>query len=175
MATVDQEEARLVARANAGEPGALEALYRAHRGWALALATRLTGSPDDGLDVLQETFAWFFGRFPGFELTSTVRAFLYPVVRHQSLSLLRRRRRVVELSSVREPEALPDTAFPGELARMTRPLPDGQREVLLLRFGLDMTLAEIGDALSVPVGTVKSRLHHALAALREAEAADEAG
>ena len=46
-------------------------------------------------------------------------------------------------------------------------LPAAQREVLLLRYADDMNLGEIAAALDVPAGTVKSRLHHALRALRE--------
>lgn len=46
-------------------------------------------------------------------------------------------------------------------------LPEEHREVLSLRFFEDASLAEIAAALSVPVGTVKSRLHHGLGKLRE--------
>jgi len=45
-------------------------------------------------------------------------------------------------------------------------LPELHKEVLLMRVVDEMSMAEIAAALSIPVGTVKSRLHHALAALR---------
>jgi RNA polymerase sigma-70 factor (ECF subfamily) len=48
-----------------------------------------------------------------------------------------------------------------------RTLPPAQREVVLLRFVDDFSLPQIAAALAIPVGTVKSRLHHALEALRE--------
>ncbi len=54
-----------------------------------------------------------------------------------------------------------------ELASALRLLPTEQRETLLMRFVDDMTLQEIADALSIPLGTVKSPLHHALKTLRE--------
>src|SRR5262249_56057140 len=60
----EDDEARLVARANAGDAGALAALYRAHRGWVAALALRFTGNQADALDVLQETFLYLFRRLP---------------------------------------------------------------------------------------------------------------
>ena len=50
---------------------------------------------------------------------------------------------------------------------MLRTLPDAQREVVLMRFVEAMTLSEIAVALDVPEGTVKSRLHSALARLRQ--------
>ena len=54
-----------------------------------------------------------------------------------------------------------------ELASALRLLPTEQRETLLMRFVDDMTLQEVADALNVPPGTAKSRLHHALKTLCE--------
>jgi RNA polymerase sigma-70 factor (ECF subfamily) len=45
-------------------------------------------------------------------------------------------------------------------------LPEAQREVLLMRFVDGMSLQEIAAALSIPEGTVKSRMHNALSALK---------
>jgi RNA polymerase sigma-70 factor (ECF subfamily) len=45
-------------------------------------------------------------------------------------------------------------------------LPDAYRDVLALRFLGDMTVEEIAQVTSTPLGTVKSRLHRATAALR---------
>ncbi len=53
-----------------------------------------------------------------------------------------------------------------DLAVVLSRLPGPQREVLLMRAVDGMTLGEIAAALDIPVGTVKSRLHHALATLR---------
>ena len=54
----------------------------------------------------------------------------------------------------------------GSLAAAVSKLPDGQREVLLMRVVDEMSVTEIALALGVPEGTVKSRLHHAVGALR---------
>jgi RNA polymerase sigma-70 factor (ECF subfamily) len=53
-----------------------------------------------------------------------------------------------------------------ELAAVLDGLPEGQREVLLMRFVDGMSLQEIAAALSIPEGTVKSRLHYGLRTLR---------
>jgi len=45
-------------------------------------------------------------------------------------------------------------------------LSDEHREVLLLRFVDGLSLSEIADTMNIPLGTVKSRLHNALAFLR---------
>ena len=56
---------------------------------------------------------------------------------------------------------------PGErFAEAVRSLSGEQREVALLRFVDGMSLQEIAEALDIPLGTVKSRLHHLLSRLR---------
>ena len=165
------DDSALVARANQGDAAAFEQLYRRHRDWVVGLAWRFVGNRDDALDVLQETFADLFGRFPGFVLTSSLRGYLYPVVKHRCISLLRKRQRVVSLDAAREMRGdaageltwQPDP--PGEFGKLIGALPEEQREVVRLRYALDLKLEEIAQALAVPLGTVKSRLHNALKSL----------
>lgn len=165
------DDRELVARANRGDSDALEALYRRHRDWVVSVAWRLTGDRDDALDALQDTFAHLLGRFPGFELRSSMRAYLYPVVKHTCISIARKRRRVVPFEAADRGAAAPlaETAAPpewsAEFERTIAGLPETHREVLRLRMALGMQIAEIAHALDIPVGTVKSRLHNALQTL----------
>ncbi len=163
----DQELIELV---NEGAPDAFEVLYRRYRDWVYHLAWRFTGNQQDALDVLQETFTYLLGKFPGFELTASMTTFLYPVVKHLSLTLRSKNRRFTSdeeiLSEIAAPVSKDTQSSRSELAAVLTVLPDEQREVLLMRFVDDMTLQEIATALSIPVGTVKSRMHHALKRLR---------
>ncbi len=77
----------LVAAANRGEVEAFEALYRRYRDWVVSLAYRYTRDRELSLDVLQETFLYVLGKFPGFELRSEMKTFLYPTVRHLSVAM----------------------------------------------------------------------------------------
>jgi len=159
----------LIARANLGEAAAFEELYRRYRDWVVRLALRFTATEEDAYDVLQETFAYFFRKFPGFELTAALKTFLYPVVKHIALDLRRKRRPaadVDELAEVLPAPAVSESA--SDVARILESLPPLHREVALLRFVDDLSLPQIAAALDVPLGTVKSRLHHAVAALRKA-------
>jgi RNA polymerase sigma-70 factor, ECF subfamily len=157
-------ERALVERANDGDAAALEALYRMHRDWVVAIAYRMIGSREDALDVLQETFLWLFQRLP-LRLTSSMRSFLYPAVKHRCIDLSRRRMKVVPLHG--EIDLPWDGGLEdGDFARLVAKLPPAQREVVTLRFAAGMQLEEIADALQVPLGTVKSRLHHALQTLK---------
>lgn len=160
----------LIAAANQGDEAAFVALYHRYRDWVVRLARRFTGNDDDALDVLQETFAYFFRKFPGFRLTAAMTTFLYPVVRNLSLAARRKRGRFVsdeELLNVTPAPPLEAGDPRTELAVVISALSAGHREVVLMRFVDGMSLEEIAAALAIPVGTAKSRLHHALRALRE--------
>ena len=167
-------DAELVAAANAGDVAAFEAIYRRYRDWVVRLAWRFTGNEEDALDVLQETFAYLLRKFPrtpmsgGFRLTSSMTTFLYPAVKN--LSTVARRKSGRFHSDDDALAAFPAKDDPpvtdGDLAAALAGLPEGQREVLLMRFVDEMELSEIAEALAIPLGTVKSRLHNALEALR---------
>jgi RNA polymerase sigma-70 factor (ECF subfamily) len=164
-----KSDEQLIASANNGDAEAFDALYYRYRDWVYRLAWRFTGNHQDALDVLQETFIYLLKKFPGFELTASMTTFLYPVVKHISLAGRRRSRRFASdeevLSRIPAPPA--EKASRAELAAALGLLEDRQREVLLMRFVDDMSLKEIAAALKIPLGTVKSRLHHALQRLRE--------
>ena len=160
----------LVERANAGESDAFECLYLRHRDWVIAVAYRFSGSRDDAVEVLQDAFLYFFGKFPGFELTSSLRTFLYPTVKHLSLDRRRRRHPTLDVDALEAELPQLAAAEPGAglgLTRAMNELPAAQREVVLLRFVDDLSLEQIAVAADVPLGTVKSRLHHAIQALQQ--------
>ncbi len=158
----------LLQRANRGDPDAFETLYRRYRDWVHRLAWRCTGNEQDALDVLQETFIYLLKKLPGLQLTASMTTFLYPVVKHLSLNLRRRRRPEADEETLL---AIPAPAEPSapraELAAALAALSGDQREVVLMRFLDDMSLDEIAAALDVPTGTIKSRLHRALEILRD--------
>jgi len=161
----DQE---LIAAINAGDAAAFDALYYRYRDRVLRLAVRFTGHHDDALDVLQETFAYLFRKFPGFVLTSRMTTFLYPAVRNLSLAARRKRRGFEAIEGEMPGLAVADPELArSELAAAMANLSAAHCEVVLLRFVDDLTIDEIADALDVPAGTIKSRLHHAIAAMRE--------
>ncbi|MFH1719203.1 MAG: sigma-70 family RNA polymerase sigma factor [Planctomycetota bacterium] len=160
----------LIESANKGDADAFEALYRRYCDWVYRLAWRFTGNREDALDVLQETFAYLLGKFPGFELTAAMTTFLYPAVKNLSLATRNKNGRfssdtdvLNELAATAPQESEGSRA---ELAGVFAALPDDQREVVLMRFVDSMSLHEIAVALDIPLGTVKSRLHNAMNMLR---------
>ena len=155
---------------NDGDSAAFDALYYRYRDRVLRLGFRFTGNEADALDVMQECFAYLIGKFPGFELTSSMTTFLFPVVRNLSLARKRKRGNVESLEALDELAGFAHVDLEqsrAELASAMKNLPANQRETLLLRFVDDLSIAEISAAMDVPEGTVKSRIHHAIATLRE--------
>jgi RNA polymerase sigma-70 factor (ECF subfamily) len=144
-----------------GDNSAFDEIYARYHEWVVGLAFRFTRNREDALDVLQETFTYLHRKRSGLELRSAMKTFLYPVVKHLSLS---RRRREAPLDPKLDPAA-PATST-DETAALLHGLSEVQQEVVLLRFVDGLDLQAIADALEVPLGTVKSRLHSALELLR---------
>jgi RNA polymerase sigma-70 factor (ECF subfamily) len=164
----------LIAALNAGDAAAFDALYYRYRDRILRLAYRFTANHADAQDVLQETFAYLYRKFPGFRLTASMTTFLYPVVRNLSLELIRKKRTATTTTTSADVldempgfAAAPEEAHTrANLAAAMANLSPEHRQTVLLRFVDDLAMDEIAAVMAVPVGTVKSRLHHAIAAMR---------
>jgi RNA polymerase sigma-70 factor (ECF subfamily) len=167
--TAPDSDAALIAALGRGDATAFDELYRRHRDWVVRLAQRITGADADALDVLQDTFLWLLRRAGHLDLRVRMTTLLFPVVRNLALARRRKQARPAPESepSVADPPVVP----PEELLAALGGLPAEQREAVLLRFVDGLSLQEIAAAQAVPLGTVKSRLHQALAALRTDPAA----
>ncbi len=182
MATLEIPDApndqQLIAALNAGDVEAFEPLYLRYRDWVVALAHRFTGDESLALDVMQETFLYLLKKFPGFRLTAQMKTFLYPAVKNLSIAARRKTSRVQSTEAEQHhlaqlPAGEITLTNSAELSAALVNLSEDHREVLLLRFVDDLSLAEIAEAANVPLGTVKSRLHHALETLRSDERAKD--
>jgi len=174
-----RSDAELVAACNTGDGDeatrAFTALYRRHRDYVLRVAFRFGTDHELALDALQETFTWLLRKFPpagqGLELTARFTTLLYPVAKHCALTALQRAERAGGSGEI-SPDELPARphAAGGDIAALLAPLSAERREVVLLRFVDDLSLAEIAETLGIPLGTVKSRLHLAIRDLRDSPA-----
>ena len=102
----------------------------------------------------------------GFKLTSRLTTFLYPAVKNISIGFRRKSARFIGGDAPLDPTPAPTPAHASELTTVVAGLPEIQQEVVLMRFVDGLSLEEIATALSIPLGTVKSRLHNALNTLR---------
>jgi RNA polymerase sigma-70 factor, ECF subfamily len=173
--TRSDEELVEICNRGAGDQAvaAFESLYRRHKDFVLRVALRLTEDRELAADALQNVFVYLLNQFPppgpGLALRARLTTYLYPIARNSTISLLRKARRI-EGSGI-EPDQLPAAAEPAdagdEFERLFASLPPERREILSLRFVDGLSLEEVASALEIPLGTVKSRLHLAIKALRE--------
>lgn len=133
---------------------------------------RMMGSEDDAWDLVQETWVSVFRALPTLKDARSLPAFLYRTARNHALALLRHRDADLRLYAAVEPPADNSDREPDFTAEDAAAVHHGlnklslpHREVLTLFFLEQLTIDEIAAVLSVPTGTVKSRLHHAKKAL----------
>ena len=131
---------------------------------------------DTPQDLLQETFLEMArGVEKGAEIRS-LRGYLFGIARRVSQAAWTRRAKERDLISSQPSEtfASPDADHRIDAAfEVIASLPALQREILELRFTQQLSYSEIAEALCIPIGTVRSRLHHAIAAVRDRFAAEE--
>lgn len=163
---VERTDEALIEAANRGDEAAFAELYHRHKDWAFRVALRFTGDHGEAADAVQEAFLYVLRKVPHLRLTAQLRTWLYPVVRNTTIRLRDKRRRLGGGEPL-EAAAADERRGDDDLSGVVASLSEEQREVVLLRFVDGLTLEEIATVQGVPVGTVKSRLHHALARLRE--------
>jgi RNA polymerase sigma-70 factor (ECF subfamily) len=154
----------------------LTALYRRFGPLVWAYLRRRMGGADEADDALQETFL-AVARDPEAVATArSPRAWLLGVARNiargRTRAAIRRRNHPLPEDYPAAPPAAEDSRLE-DMRRAIDRLPEGQREVLALRLQQELSYEEIAEALDIPVGTVRSRLHHAVRRLQEW--AEEAG
>lgn len=147
----------------------LEALYRDLSPALLAYFRRQGSLAGRAEDLLQDTFVRAIHSFSRLRSSASPRAYLFGIARHVGLDALRATRPTEPI--LVEPAAtaaLPDDPRLEPMRAAIAALPLPQRETLLLKLQHEFTYEEIAEVLSIPVGTVRSRLHHAMNHLRTA-------
>lgn len=179
------EERVLLRKASGGDIRAFEALVAAYEKVLYNLAFRLTGNKEDAMDVVQDVFLKAYQALPRFRGDSKFSTWLYRVCVNASMDVLRMRKKGASLSldGVPAGESLlrrsDDSGVSTEVHVETRVLAQSamaalsrldpaQRAVIVLCDMQGHSYQEISEILGISVGTVKSRLHRARQALREA-------
>lgn len=143
-------------------------IYRRRYESMVRLAYVLVDTTEQAEEVTQEAFAALYSRW---RKVSDPEAYLRTSVLNGARAVLRRRRvlrrRAHELHVVDDGQADAADGSLGHVVDAVRRLPDRQRAVVVLRYELQLSEAEIAQTLGIPPGTVKSTLHRALARLRQ--------
>ena len=165
-------------RARSGDRDAFELLVRANYDRMYAVARRMTADASDAEDATQDGFLRAWRTIPRLQDPDRYDAWQLRLLLNACDDLLRGRRRRQLYATVRPLPDVPvrndvDFAERDRLNKAFSKLSVEHRAVVVLHFYREMTAAEIGTVLGIPVGTVNSRLHYGTRALRAALEAED--
>ena len=173
-----QVDRDLVEAARNGDREAYADLIRVRGDRLFAIAQRILRDFDRTEDAVQDALVIAWRDLPGLRDPDRFDAWLRRLLVRSCIAEAQRERRLVATIRVL-PNELPSgtddylsVVDRDELDRGFRRLPPEQRAILVLRHFDGLETAEIADALGIPSGTVRSRLHHAHRAMRAALEAD---
>ncbi len=182
------DDGALLERLRAGEEAAYEELVRGHGGRLLAVARRFLRSEDDARDAVQDAFLSAFRNIERFEGQARLSTWLHRIVVNAALMKLRTRRRKPETPIEEllpgfledghlaqpavewrkgDPDPVERAELRGLVLEKIQELPEGYRNVLMLRDIEELDTEETAEMMGLSTGAVKTRLHRARLALRE--------
>lgn len=184
-ATDTDEE--LMGRVAGGDARAFEVIYDRHHPQAFSLARRIMGPGGGAEEATQEAFLSLWRGAASFNPErAALRTWLFTLVRHRSIDLLRRRGAHTGLRQewsqdaverIEAPERTEDHVLAiherDRARRLVAQLPPKQREVIDLSYFGGRTQTEIATQIGIPLGTVKGRARLALGTLRYAAEREE--
>jgi RNA polymerase sigma-70 factor, ECF subfamily len=181
---VSGEDASLVRRCLAGDEKAYRDLIERHQAQVYSLAMRMVRRAEDAEDLTQETFVRMFRALSRYDPTRPFAAWLFTIATRLCIDHIRRRKVSPISLTQREPgseeEYQIEVEDPGlkpdevathaeeerRAATLIESLPPHYRIVVILRHVQDLSYEEIAEALHLPLGTVKARIHRARALLK---------
>jgi len=164
--TTAAQDAELLARVVAGDHEAFNQIMRNHEDRVFSVCLRIMGQREHALDATQETFLTAFRKAGQFRGGSALGTWIYRIAVNTCYDQLRKqkRRRSEPMPEHMDPadhtaeEALEAAAMRPEIERALSRLPPDFRVVIVLSDLEGMALPDVAEVLSVPIGTVKSRI-----------------
>ena len=175
------QSSRLIAECIAGNQDAIEVLVREYEMGVFRLALSILGEEAEAHEVTQETFLSALRALPSYQDKKSLRAWLYTIAVNHSRSHLRKRKIIERLRSTltgifrleTEKQVSPEDAIIQNekefaLWASLSQLDERHRIVVILRYFHELSISEISEILSLPEGTIHSRLYSAREKLRDA-------
>jgi len=178
-------DADLLARYGAGEEAAFRELVNRYRNSLYAFLKQFLNRQDLVEDVFQETFLQLFTSRDSFDTSRPLRPWLFTIAANKAKDALRKAQRTsaIPIGTISESQEMSfddvlnsltsDSTMPYEelernevssrVGRIIANMPENLREILLLAYFNRFSYKQMAKILSIPIGTVKSRLHTAVA------------
>ena len=178
-----QEERALIEKARAGDRASQETLVMRYERRAYALVLGMVRNSEDARDIVQETFVKALTNLHRFDSTASFPAWLMRIAANSAKDFLRRRGREDKIFSYETDDwsvedfgtargaaeaALSARIDSGVVERCMDGLDARYASVLTLRYRDGYAYKEIGDILSIPMGTVKVLIHRGRQELKKA-------
>ncbi len=163
----------LASAARAGDRDAFSRLAERWQPKLLGHAYRLSGDAELARDIVQDAWADIVKGLSGLDDAAVFPAWAFRIVTRRAADAIRKVQRQRKTMDAFAAEPSPSEDVEGEvssraLSEAMTALPPEQRAAIALFYREDLSVAEIAAALSVPAGTVKTRLMHARRKLRDA-------
>ena len=173
------DEQSLIARAQRGDLQAYDALVRQYEQLAFRAAYLVTRDEQEAADAVQDAFLRAYRALGSFKLGQPFRPWLMRIVTNLALNRVEATQRRTRMTERYTQEVIVSADNPSperELAKREQSerllqavgqLTPAEQTLISLRYFLELPENEVAEALNVPKGTIKSRLHRTLARLRE--------
>ncbi len=179
-----QTDAELFSSYMAGDKDAFREIVDRYKDRLYVFLRRFLNRQDLVEEVFQETFLQLYKSRESFDTSKSLRPWLFTIAANKARDMLRKQQRggTISLSAIADPADLTvddvvnslisyeitpyDEATKAEKANKVREvianMPANQREILLLAYFEQFSYKQMAEILSIPIGTVKSRLHTAV-------------
>jgi RNA polymerase sigma-70 factor (ECF subfamily) len=159
----------LVIRCQQGEKETFELIVELWQKPLVAFALRYLEQESDARDVVQETWISVIKRLNKLQNPSLFISWMFRILTNKCIDRIRQKQketRRLERAEVKL-ESMKRSTESDSLSQAIQKLPDNHKILIMLRFGQGLQIGQIAAILNMAEGTVKSRLHRALARLRE--------
>ncbi|NQT16005.1 MAG: sigma-70 family RNA polymerase sigma factor [Planctomycetes bacterium] len=166
-----QSDAEAIQQCRSGHPDAFRVLVERYQAEAFGHALALLGHREDALDCVQDSFLAVYQAIERFDVSRDFYPWFCVILRNRCYKQFDARKRRSEAESVNRERCLlivaPDDVRVGELEDALWALAPQDREIITLRHLEGLKYVELAERLSIPVGTVMSRLYYARSRLRD--------
>lgn len=167
----EPDDTALVERARTGDRDAFEQLVRRHNQRLFRAARAVVHADSEAEDALQQAWLAIYRALPGFRGDAAFATWATRITVHAAIRVVRKRPEIIEVTD--ETSAGPDVELErAEVGRLLETclaqLPQGNREVMVLRDVLELDTAETAACLGISEEAVRVRLHRARGAVATA-------
>jgi RNA polymerase sigma-70 factor (ECF subfamily) len=179
-----QTDAELLDRYAAGDEQAFREIVNRYKDGLYAFLRHFINRQELVEDVFQETFLQLFTSRESYDPTRSLRPWLFTIAANKAKDALRKQQRTaaIPIGTIAQPEELSfgdvlnaltsDSTIPYEtlqrdetavqVRKIIADMPENLREILILAYFNKFSYKQMAQILSIPIGTVKSRLHTAV-------------